>query len=321
MIWQKCEITINNENFIATEPLIISASRATDIPAFYSDWLIDRFEQGYCTKINPFNRKTELISLKNVRFIVFWTKNPENIIEKLSFFDNKHIKYYFQFTLNDYDNEKYEQNLVALSERIKIFKALSEKIGKEKVIWRFDPLILSDEINIVTLIQKIITLGNEINHYTNKLVFSFVDLKYKKVLNNLFRNNLNFRSFTTEEKFEFAKKISEHNLKNWGLNISTCAEEIDFNKFSINKNKCIDYELILKLAGDDEILFKFLQKLINKNLKDIGQRKLCNCIFSKDLGSYNTCRHFCVYCYANTSKEIVLKKIFKFNKNNTSIIG
>ncbi len=286
-------------------PKILSASRATDIPAFYSEWFFMNFEKGYFEKKNPFNQKTYFVSVDDVRFIVFWSKNPQAIIEKLDFLDDKNINYYFQFTLNDYP--EYELNLPALEKRIAVFKELSNKISKQKVVWRFDPLILSDKINETDLLDRIFKLGQKIHVYTEKLVFSFVDLKYRKVKNSLHKYGAYFYDFDASMKNRIAEQLAKY-AKEWGIEIATCAENNDFSGFGISCNKCIDDELIVRIAEDDEKLLDYLgcsfdifeNKIICKNAKkDKGQRKFCHCIESKDIGFYNSCLHQCIYCYAN----------------------
>lgn len=306
------------ENLKFKEPIIISASRATDIPAFYSEWFINRLEKGYVKWNNPFNNIPEFISLRKTKFIVFWSKNPKPIITYLNKIDEKGIGYYFQFTLNDYEDEGFEPNIPPLKERIKTFRELSNKIGKEKVIWRFDPLILTDKINIKKLIDKIYGIGNEIYEYTEKLVISFVDiLQYKKVKKNLEKAHIKYKNLDEETMIMIAKEIQEIN-KDWKLEICTCAEKIDLQKYNIKHNKCIDDVLISKIIKEKSLI-KFLDQ--NKfNKKDPGQRKECCCIMSKDIGQYNTCPHLCVYCYANYAKEIVEKNYRKHNKNFESII-
>lgn len=276
---------------MTSKPLIISASRATDIPAFFSDKLISDFEKGFTQRTNPFNSKKYLIDLQSVRFIVFWSKNPLPIIDKLEYFDNRNIKYYFQFTLNDYP--EFEFNLPDLNKRIETFKKLSDKIGKHKVIWRFDPLIISDEINENELIKRLYNVGEQIAQYTEKLVISFVDLHYRKVKNRLNRNNLKFNKFTYNQKLSIAEKIKKL-ADDWKIEVKSCAEKEDITQSGILPNKCIDDKLIARIANDDGILLKYLQKV----KKDKSQRPKCLCIESRDIGNYNTCRHNCIYCYA-----------------------
>ncbi len=342
--WQKIEIeTDKKELKQAVAPIIISASRSTDVPAFHSKWFFNRLERGYVTWINPFNRKTpQYISFKNTRVIVFWTKNPKPIIPYLKELDNKNIQYYFQFTVNDYDKEGFEPNVPPLEKRIQTFYELSEKIGKEKVIWRFDPLILTNNLSVRDLLKKIWYLGNKLINHTDKLVFSYADiLEYRKVQNNLIReidffnkNNIQHAEFTNDKKIEFAdglkKILVEWRKINSSFTIATCGEDINLEKFNIEHNKCIDDGLMIKLFNQDKVLMDFLgytppDKTLfgvqsRPNLKDKGQRLACGCIFSKDIGSYNTCKHLCVYCYANTSKKVVEKNLKMLSIDSESIL-
>lgn len=334
----------------ATAPVIISASRSTDIPAFYAKWFFNRLAKGYCVWYNPFNAQQKMyISFKNCKVIVFWTKNPAPIIPYLPELDKRGIHYYFQVTLNDYEKEGFEPNVPPLSERIETFKKLSTLIGKEKVIWRFDPLIVTPTLTPRMLLTKIWHIGNELKDYTDKLVFSFVDVKaYRKVQNNLVKET----PFYTKENVEQAEMTDAQRAEivdglvklrdiwrqeGWNLQLATCAEEVDLENYHIEHNRCIDGELMKRIFADDKELVYYLhtgklperdmfgeipplpQKV--KDLKDKGQRKICGCMISKDIGMYNTCRHFCVYCYANTSKEAVLRNEEKQNNKSESIIG
>jgi DNA repair photolyase len=252
--------------------------------------------------------------------VVFWSKNPKPILNHLDFIKEKIPNYYFQFTLNDYDEEKLEPNVPSVSSRIETFIQLSGKIGREKVIWRFDPLILTDKIGVDDLLRKVENIGNQLKGYTEKMVFSFADIKlYKKVQNNLRKNSINYQEFNESRMNEFAMGLQQLN-KSWNFEIGTCAEKISLEKYGIIHNKCVDDDLIIKLFLHDKILMDFLGvKIIppdffnpgfieyKKNNKDKGQRDFCGCIFSKDIGEYNTCPHLCEYCYANASKEMALE--------------
>jgi len=322
MNWDNAKITLQNgEQVEAQSPIIISASRSTDIPAFYSEWFIERLKDGYLKWKNPFNAASLYVSFSKARLVVFWSKNPKPIIKHLDFIYEKIPNYYFQFTLNDYEKELLEPNVSSISSRIETFINLSEKIGKDRVIWRFDPLILTDKIGVDELLRKIESIGNKLNGFTSKLVFSFADIQvYKKVQNNLKRGSVNYNEFDAQKMIEFAQGLQQLN-RGWGFEIGTCAEELPLEKFGIIHNKCIDDDLMIKLFSNDRILMDFLGVRIStpdifnpnggiekkKNIKDKGQREFCGCIFSKDVGEYNTCPHLCEYCYANTSKEIALK--------------
>lgn len=264
--------------------------------------------------------------------------------------DERGINYYFQYTLNNYDEEKFEPNIRPLAQRIDTFKELSSLIGKEKVIWRFDPIILTKEITPRIILTRIWNIGNALKGYTNKLVFSFVDIKtYRKVQNNLIKetsfftkDNINSGEITQKQINELIDgliKIREAWAKEgWSISMATCAEEIDLEKYGIEHNRCIDGELMKQIFSYDTDLVYYLNygKLPEKtlfddesntysslrlaNLKDKGQRKACGCIVSKDIGMYNTCSHFCVYCYANTSKETVIRNRDSHTENKESII-
>lgn len=329
MQWKKEKIiTTEGIEVEAQSPIIISASRSTDIPAFYSDWFINRWEAGYLKWINPFNGKPLYVSFKNTRSVVFWTKNPKPMFKYLDYMDKNIPNYYFQYSLNDYDKEGFEAKVASVESRIKIFKELSNRLGKKRVVWRFDPLILTDEIDVNELLRRVKNIGDELNEYTEKLVFSFVDIGiYRKVENNLKKENVKYIEWTPTLMQEFAKGIFEIN-KNWGLELGTCSEKIDLDKYGIVHNKCIDDDLMIDLFSQDKELMDFLgvkfdqnlfeteRKIVKKrNLKDKGQREDCGCVMSKDIGQYNTCPHECNYCYANTSKEIA-KKNYRLHLDN-----
>lgn len=332
----------------ASAPVIISASRSTDIPAFYPKWFFNRLEAGYCVWYNPFNQKPMYISFEKVKAIVFWTKNPEPIIPYLHKLDERGIHYYFQVTLNDYVAEGFEPNVGPLEHRIEVFKRLSDMIGPERVIWRFDPLILTDSLTPRQLLTKIYHVGNQLKGYTNKLVFSFVDVKaYRKVQNNLVKETPFFNRGNVEsaepvgnkrdELVDGLAKLRDHwRNEGWDITLATCGELIDLDKFGIEHNRCIDGDLMERVFSDDKEFVYYLRTgklpepdlfgnipdlpIDRKDLKDKGQRKACGCMISKDIGMYNTCRHFCVYCYANTSKEAVLKNKERHSDDSESLI-
>lgn len=338
----------SGEQVDATAPVIISASRSTDIPAFYAKWFFNRLAKGYCAWYNPFNQQKMYVSFKNCKVIVFWTKNPRPILPYLHELDERGIHYYFQVTLNDYVKEGFEPNVPKVEQRISTFKELSNMIGKEKVIWRFDPLILTPTLTPRLLLSKIWHIGNQLKGFTEKLVFSFVDvLAYRKVQNNLIKET----PYYTKENVETAemnddqrREIVEGLVKlraiwkeqGWNLTLATCAENINLEAYGIEHNSCIDGKLMERLFATDYELVYYLHtgKLPEKdmfggypelptkykNLKDKGQRKVCGCMISKDIGMYNTCRHFCVYCYANTSKECVLKNFSRHSDESESLI-
>lgn len=315
-------ISIRNDNgteVIAQAPLIVSASRATDIPAFYADWFFHRLDMGYVRWRNPFSGQDSYVSFDNTRFIVFWSKNPAPLLSHLSRLKERGIGCYIQYTLNDYETEGLEPNVPTLTQRIDTFYRLVETLGIGAVMWRFDPLILTDRITIDTLLEKIAHIADVLVGYTEKLVFSFADIEsYKKVSRNLRHSGINYREWDEVTMREFASRLSTLNRDNWNFRLAICAEFIDLSEYGIEHNRCIDPGLISRLAPDDSVLQNFLYNARG----DSGQRKACGCILSKDIGAYNTCPHGCLYCYANTSPASAFGNYKKsiVNPHNDSII-
>jgi len=308
MDWKKTRVFVNGTETDAVAPTIISASRLTDIPAFYAEWFMNRLRIGYVKRIDRWNR-SEYISLEATKFVVFWTKNAAPLIRYLREIDSLGISYYFTFTVNDYEKEGLEPKLPPLAERIKTFKALSDMIGKERVIWRFDPLILTNNISIESLVLKIRGIGEKIATHTDKLVFSFANIdRYKKVKGNMRNKGIDYLPINAAAMVDIASRISALNAR-WNLELATCAEEIDLDFLGIAHNKCIDGDLIRKIGGSHNI-----------DLKDPGQRKKCQCVKSKDIGQRNSCGHLCAYCYANDSPSVVINNLKRANVNSDSIL-
>lgn len=330
----------------AQAPVIVSASRSTDIPAFYSRWLMNRLEKGYVVWRNPFNQRPLYVSFRDTKAIVFWSKNPRPLFPYLKELDSAGMYYYFQFTLNDYEHEKLERNVPPLAERIETFRRLADKIGPDKVIWRTDPLIITPQTSVRNLLEKIWHTGNKIKGLTHKLVFSFIDvMAYRKVQNNLVKETTFYTKDTVknaelspgqiEEFVQGLVKIQDRwKSENWNIELATCAEDVDLSNYGIAHNRCIDGELMEKLFSTDADFVHYLrygkfpkQKMLlpiygleqRVNLKDKGQRENCGCIISKDIGSYNTCLHRCVYCYANTSQKAVRTNVAKHSDDGESI--
>lgn len=297
----------------AVAPVIVSASRATDIPAFYAPWFMERLNAGYVRWVNPFNPKQfSVVSFENTRAIVFWSKNPRPLIPFLREIDARSIGYYFQFTLNDYEPEGLEPGLPTLAERVVTFRRLADRIGPQRLIWRFDPLMLTNTVTVEVLLSRIAKLAAMLHGYTEKLVFSFADIdRYRKVRYRLGRHGCGAREFSPKEMIAFAAKLKELN-RAWGFSLASCAEELDIE--GIGHNRCIDGDLLVKLFGNDPELSGFLRPVpdlfsgetAGEEIRDRGQRRGCGCIMSKDIGAYGTCPHLCSYCYANGSEAAVM---------------
>lgn len=287
--------------------MILSVSRRTDIPNYYSDWFLNRIKEGYLYVRNPINvhQISKIIfSPEVVDCIVFWTKNPEPMLARLD--ELAGYKYYFQFTLTGFGKD-IEYNVPhKKKEMIPIFQKLSRKIGKEKVIWRYDPIIFTDKYNPEYHLKAFEQIAKELCGYTSKCVISFVDI-YTKNKKNM--KDLNSYFLTENDLTAFGRKIAlivgKYNIK-----AATCAETVDLSSCGIEHNCCIDKELIEKIIGC---------KI--KADKDKNQRKACGCIESIEIGTYNTCKNGCKYCYANYSKESVAQSCKLYDANSLLLCG
>ena len=339
--------TDSGDEVEAMAPVVISASRSTDIPAFYAKWFFNRLKKGYCVWFNPFNNVPSYVSFARCKVIVFWTKNPAPILPYLHELDERGIHYYFQSTVNDYSAENLEPNVPSVEDRIATFRILSHKIGKNRVIWRFDPLILVPGMQPRDLLNRIQGVGKMLKGLTDKLVFSFVDVNaYGRVQVNLVketnhftRENVLSTEMTSEQRSEIVQGIvmmrEAWKAEGWPITVATCGEECELG-IGIEHNRCIDGDLMAQLfARDKQLLYylatgKFVDPdifggfpdlpRIRKNMKDKGQRKACGCMISKDIGMYNTCRHFCAYCYANTSRACVRRNVQRHSDEGESIV-
>lgn len=271
--------------------MIVSASRRTDIPAFYSDWLFNRLKEGFAYVRNPMSihQVSEInLSPDVVDYIVFWTKNPKPMFDRLDEISDYH--YYFQFTLNPYAADVEPDVPNKGMEVIRTFIELSEKIGADKIVWRYDPILLSDKYSIEYHAKYFEKLAKDLNGSFSKCVVSFIDI-YKKNAKRCAASGLN--ELDNTQCFVIAEKIANIAAK-YNFSVVSCAENINLDGLGIEHNSCIDKELIEHLIGSKIIV-----------QKDKKQREECGCVESIDIGSYNTCIHGCSYCYANYNMDNV----------------
>lgn len=264
--------------------MILSVSRRTDIPGYYAEWFLRRLEEGFLYVRNPMNaHQISRIDLSPevVDCIVFWTKNPADMMTQLERLWD--YLYYFQFTLTSYGRET-EPGLPDKKELLSTFRRLSEKIGKEKVIWRYDPIFLSGKYTVDYHLEAFGKMADALAGYTERVVISFIDL-YAKTQRNM--AGLGMREMTEEDMFSLAagiaKTAAEHHLS-----VESCAEQIPLQDFGIRHGSCIDKALIERLTG-----------CTLAGTKDKNQRKECGCLESVEVGTYHTCLNGCKYCYAN----------------------
>jgi hypothetical protein len=264
--------------------VILSASRRTDLPAFFGDWFMQCLGEKKALVRNPMNPKivSELaLDPEGIDCVVFWTKDPGNFLRRLPELDALGYRYYFQFTLTPYDSS-IERNLDK-TKIVETFIALSEYLGKEKVIWRYDPIFINGTFTVPYHLEQFERLCEKLHGHTEQCVISFID-SYP-FLKESFREN-KIREVSDEETAILAGAFSAIGRKH-KLSLSACCEKANLDAYGIGRGKCIDGDLIERLFN-----------IRVKPKKDPSQRALCGCCVSRDIGAYNTCLHDCVYCYA-----------------------
>lgn len=287
--------------------MIISVSRRTDIPSYYSTWFFNRLKEGYAYVRNPMNpHQISEISLSPdvVDGIVFWTKNPTPMLNSLDKLQN--YTYYFQYTLTPYGDDV-EKNIPSKSNIIiPTFRKLSSLIGKERVVWRYDPILLSDKYTLQYHMQCFCRLCDKLADYTEKCTISFLDL-YKNMQRNITPLGIRPLSYGQAEELAgyFSEVAHEH-----GIYIDTCAENMELDKYGIKHASCIDQDRLERIGN---------YKLDIE--RDKNQRDACNCVSSIDLGAYNTCQNGCVYCYANFNQTLVNDCCKKHNPSSPLLYG
>ncbi len=287
--------------------MIISASRRTDIPACYPDWFYQRIQEGFVYTRNPMRyHQVSSISLspESVDGIVFWTKNPAPMLDRLDRL--RAYTYYFQFTLNAYGKDMEPNVPPKSSEVIPTFRRLADKIGPDRVIWRYDPILLSRNLSVDYHLQYFHEIAGRLKGYTGKCIISFVDL-YRNTQNNLAASGLDKMDEGAMKRL--AESLSR-SARSFGMTMDTCAEAIDLSAYGIGHAKCIDADLIGKLRGYPL-----------KSAKDKNQRPFCGCAASVDIGMYNTCKNGCKYCYANYNAGALKNASASHHPSSPLLIG
>ena len=287
--------------------MILSASRRTDIPNYYSEWFYNRIKEGFLYVRNPmnFHQISEIrISPDVVDCIVFWTKNPLPMMDRLD--ELQDYPYYFQFTLTGYGNDIEKKLPRKKTEMIPVFQRLSQKIGKERMIWRYDPILFSDRYTAEYHLKAFTSIAEALSGYSEKCVISFVDAypKNKKMMEQISCIDLE-----EKELRAFVKELSKIAGKNH-FEIGSCAEKMDLNECGVVHNSCIDRELIERLIG--------CRLEVNQ---DKNQREACGCFESVEIGTYNTCKNGCLYCYANYSEKSVEAGVSKYDPASPLLCG
>ena len=282
--------------------MVLNVSGRTDIVAFYSDWFIERYKEGYIDVRNPFYPKLiSRIYFKNVDLILFCTKNPIPILDKLKYIDKPIL---FHVTLTPYKKD-IEPNVLPKGIIIEAIKKLSKVIGIDNLTIRYDPIFISEKYNLDYHIKAFDKLCSLLNGYVNKIIVSFID-DYKNVRKN--ETILNFREFT-EKDYEIIGKNFSRIAKENSMTVQTCFENRNLVEYGFIKGECLSHELAYKLTG--------------KKYKTWKARKgaNCNCVEMVDIGVYNSCKHFCKYCYANYDEKQVNNNFNSHFKDSSLLVG
>lgn len=282
--------------------MVLNVSGRTDIVAFYSDWFIERYKEGYIDVRNPFYPKLiSRIYFKNVDLILFCTKDPIPILDKLKYIDKPIL---FHVTLTPYKKD-IEPNVLPKGIIIEAIKKLSKVIGIDNLTIRYDPIFISEKYNLDYHIKAFDKLCSLLNGYVNKIIVSFID-DYKNVRKN--EKILNFREFT-EKDYEIIGKNFSRIAKENSMTVQTCFENRNLVEYGFIKGECLSHELAYKLTG--------------KKYKTWKARKgaNCNCVEMVDIGVYNSCKHFCKYCYANYDEKQVNNNFNSHFKDSSLLVG
>ena len=284
--------------------MIIFASGRTDIPAFYSEWFLNRVRAGFADVRNPYapQKVTRYrLDQKTVDCIVFCTKNPAPIIPRLD--ELKGFGIYFFVTITPYKKE-IEPNVPEKSKVIESFARLSQKIGKEKICWRYDPIFVDSTYTVASHIREFKKMCATLSPYTSRCVISFVDL-YSK----------------TKRNFPELKEVSEDDQKfiagsfsriafEYGIEVEACAEKLDLSPYGVKKGTCVSKEIVEKVTNE---------RLLKCGVQNL--RKHCECLPMRDIAYYNCCPHLCRYCYANYDENLVRKNFARHNPKSSFLIG
>jgi hypothetical protein len=293
--------------------MIISASRRTDIPAFYAEWMANRVRAGFCTLPNPFNRhQISRVSLRpeDVDVIVFWTRNPHPLMPHLRELDDRGLRYYFQFTILGYPR-KLDPKSPPVATAVDAFKDLSGLLGPCRLIWRYDPLIFTSLTTAEFHRENYARLAEILRGHTRRSVVSVVDM-YRKVerrLKALDRTPAAVETWAPQEMGGLLRELARLATAN-GMEIVSCAEEIDLSPFGIRPGKCVDDEMIEEAFGIQ----------VNRK-KDSTQRAACGCVVSRDIGMYDSCFFGCQYCYATQSFERARVNFNQHDPMSPSLVG
>ena len=285
--------------------MIINVGGRTDIVNYYTPWLLNRLEEGYAYSRNPFARENVYkLSLKSedVDCLLFCSKNYQPILKHIGDIDEKY-NILCNYTITAYGKD-IEPKVPSINQSIKTLERLSDIVGSNKILWRYDPILLTEKYTVEKHLETFEYLAEKISPLVYRCIFSFVDM-YKKVEENM----PEIIPFTDEDKVKLLKGIGEISKK-YNLYTQTCATNESYERYGIHAAGCTTRE-ILEQAHN----------VVYKNVKGTGIRENCQCIPSRDIGAYNSCLSECKYCYANRKPDIPKKVIKMHDEKSPLLLG
>ena len=285
--------------------MIINTGGRTDTVQYYSEWLLNRFKEGFVYSRNPFYQ-TKItryeLNPKVVDCVIFCSKNYEPILDRLNEITDKFNTYFF-YTITAYEKD-IEPRVPAIDNSIETLLSLEKIIGKQRIAWRYDPVLLTEKYTIEYHLKTFDDMSNQLRGHIDRCIFSFVEM-YKKLSVNMPK----LKAISENDKIVLAKGLGEIAQK-YNIHLQTCATEYDFEEFGIYHSGCITLDI---LGQANNIKFK--------KLKHNGMRKNCNCIESRDIGFYDTCPNSCKYCYANSTPKKAIENYKLHNPNSPILLG
>lgn len=284
--------------------MIINSGSRTDIPAFYSKWFMNRIREGYVMVRNPYYPEQVTryrLDPAVVDVLAFCTKNPEPMLPFVE--ELKAFRQLWYVTITPYETE-IEENVPDKAEVMASFRRLSDAVGKRAVIWRYDPIFVSEQYSVEFHQKAFEHMARELRGYTGTAVISFIDL-YEKTK----RNFPEVREVTGEEQENLTKAFVSIG-ETYGMTIRTCLENRELSGFGAVTDGCMTREVIEQAVG-----------ITLETPKVPGARPECGCVLGNDIGMYNTCAHFCKYCYANYDRNTVIRNMRQHDPESPFLIG
>lgn len=286
--------------------MVISASRKTDIPAFYGDWLSCRLDEGFCVMRNSFTRKPKIISLlrEDIDALVFWTKNPKPFLGNLRGIAHRGFPFYMHVTVTGY-GPPIEKSVAPWRSVVDCSRRIAEEHGPRRIAWRYDPVLITEVSSAVWHVENFARLADAMVGISDEVATSFVE-PYPKVRANLDRLATRWKDPTTEEKRDLIRRLSELAAER-SIKLRVCSQPQVAD--GLPEACCIDLERLSDVGA------------VLRSPRSAPTRPGCNCVQSVDIGEYDTCPQGCVYCYANRSQETAARNLKAISASQTGLFA